>query len=317
MTSERQVQLGSLIDSARRVLLAVKAAPGQLSARSSHISIGALLIAMVSIQCGATFAKQLFPLVGVEGTSVLRLGLAAGMLCLAFRPWRTRLSLREAWPLALYGAALAGMNLLFYRAIQTLPLAVAVAIEFIGPLGLAFSQSRRLMDLVWIGMAVLGMTMLLHVFPSAAGPADIVAMLCALAAGGCWAAYIVVGKRVAVMGRQVAVAYGTAAAAVITLPIGLAQSGSQLLSLDILPMALAVALFTSAIPYSLEMVGLDRLPTRVFGVLTSLEPAIAALSGLLILREHLSLIQSLGIAAIIAASIGTVVASQRPSSKLV
>lgn len=261
---------------------------------------------MVSIQSGASLAKSLFPLVGAEGTTALRLGLAASILLAIFKPWRTRLDRSALRPLFLYGAALGGMNLLFYMAIRSLPLAVAVALEFVGPLCLALWHSRRPIDLCWVAMAFVGIALLfVHGMMSANVSAG--GAVLALGAGVCWAIYISVGKQAAARGRQAAVAYGTTIAAMLTVPIGLGHAGGHLLSLNILPLALAVALLTSAIPYSLEMIALDSLSTRVFGILTSMEPALAALSAMLILGEQLSLAQIAGIGTIMAASMGVMV----------
>lgn len=286
--------------------------------RSSHFAlvilpIMLLLIAMTSIQGGASLAKGLFPLIGATGTTALRLGLAALILCVLMRPWQARLSLRSCRSLLAYGLALGSMNLLFYLSLQTIPLGIAVALEFTGPLGLALLSSRRLLDFVWIAMAVFGLWLLL---PSAQADVqlDPVGMALALAAGLCWALYIVFGQKAgAEHGRQT-VALGTIVAALWVFPMGLWHAGGSLFSLDLLPIALAVAVLSSALPYSLEMVALTRLPARTFSILMSMEPAIAALSGLLFLSERLTLNQWLAISAIILASAGAA-ATIRPKRK--
>jgi inner membrane transporter RhtA len=265
--------------------------------------IGLLLVAMISIQSGASLAKSLFPLVGAEGTTALRLVLGASILSLVMQPWRTRLNLAAYRSLLAYGLALGGMNLLFYMSLQSIPLGIAVALEFTGPLGLALLSSRRLLDFVWVALAVFGLWLLL---PSglAQTQLDPLGMALALAAGLCWALYIVFGQKAgAAHGRQT-VALGTWVAALLVLPIGLWQAGGSLFSVDLLPIALGVAVLSSALPYSLEMVALTRLPARTFSILMSLEPAIAALSGLLFLSEKLSWNQWLAIGAIILASAG-------------
>lgn len=276
---------------------------------SGHLAllpVAVLLLAMISIQGGAALAKQLFPSVGAQGATALRLGLAAVMLLALWKPWRFRVTRTSITPILIYGLALGGMNLLFYMAIRTIPLAIAVALEFIGPLAVALSGSRRLIDLTWVAFAFCGILLLL---PSGTGvaPLDPTGIGLALCAGACWAVYILSGKKAAAMGERPAVAYGTTIAAIAVLPIGVAHAGADLFSIAILPLALAVALLTSAIPYSLEMMALGRLPTRAFGVLTSMEPAIASLSALLILGERLSLLQIVGVGIIMAASIGVVV----------
>lgn len=269
---------------------------------------------MISIQCGASVAKSLFPVFGSEGATALRLGLAAGLLLVISKPWRARIDRTTATWITAYGVALAGMNSLFYAAIQTLPLGVAVAIEFLGPLALAMCQSRRMSDFVWGLLAAAGLGALL-LGDWSANDLSIPAIACALGAGCCWVGYILAGKRAAVAGRQIAVAYGTAVAALCTVPFGIAHSGWFLLSPEYLPLAAGVALLTSAIPYSLEMVALEHLPSRVFGILTSLEPAIAAASGLLLLHETLSLSQAAGILCIVVASLGVVVADRKGGAR--
>ena len=274
--------------------------------------IGLLLVAMISIQSGASLAKSLFPLVGAEGTTALRLVLGATILSLVMQPWRTRLNLAAYRSLLAYGLALGGMNLLFYMSLQSIPLGIAVALEFTGPLGLALLSSRRLLDFVWVALAIFGLWLLL---PSglAQTSLDPLGMALALGAGLCWALYIVFGQKAgAAHGRQT-VALGTWVAALLVLPIGLWQAGGSLLSVDLLPIALGVAVLSSALPYSLEMVALTRLPARTFSILMSLEPAIAALSGLLFLSEQLSWNQWLAIGAIILASAGAA-ATIRPKS---
>lgn len=274
--------------------------------------IALLVVAMVSIQSGASLAKSLFPLVGAEGTTALRLVLGAIILSLVMQPWRARLNLAAYRSLLGYGLALGGMNLLFYMSLQSIPLGVAVALEFTGPLGLALLSSRRLLDFVWIALAVLGLWLLL---PGGLAQTrlDPLGMALALGAGLCWALYIIFGQKAgAAHGRQT-VALGTWVAALLVLPVGLWQAGTSLFSVDLLPIALGVAVLSSALPYSLEMVALTRLPARTFSILMSLEPAIAALSGLLFLSEKLSWNQWLAIGAIILASAGAA-ATIRPKS---
>ncbi|MGQ7957489.1 threonine/homoserine exporter RhtA [Pseudomonas sp. SP16.1] len=274
--------------------------------------IALLVVAMVSIQSGASLAKSLFPLVGAEGTTALRLIIGAIILSLVMRPWRARLNLAAYRSLLAYGLALGGMNLLFYMSLQSIPLGVAVALEFTGPLGLALLSSRRLLDFAWIALAIFGLWLLL---PSdlAQTRLDPLGMALALGAGLCWALYIVFGQKAgAAHGRQT-VALGTWVAALLVLPVGLWQAGGSLFSVDLLSIALGVAMLSSALPYSLEMVALTRLPARTFSILMSLEPAIAALSGLLFLGEQLGWNQWLAIGAIILASAGAA-ATIKPKS---
>lgn len=258
---------------------------------------------MVFTQTGASFAKMLFPLVGAAGATTLRLTLAAIVLCLVFRPWRHRLDRTQWRAVLLYGVAMGAMNLFFYAALEHIPLGVAVALEFTGPLAVALFGARKPLDFFWIILALAGFALLL---PWAQTEGDIspTGVLLALSAGACWAGYIIFGQRAGTSGGAHTAALGVATAAVIALPFGVATTGIGLLDPAILPLALGVALLSSAIPYALDMVALPHVPARLFGILMSGQPALAALSGLIILGENLALLQITGITAIIAASIG-------------
>ncbi|WP_313316327.1 threonine/homoserine exporter RhtA [Stutzerimonas nitrititolerans] len=275
------------------------------------VPIALLAVAMVSIQSGASLAKNLFPLVGAEGTTALRLVLGAIILSLVMQPWRARLDLRKCRSLLAYGLALGGMNLMFYMSLQRIPLGIAVALEFTGPLALALFSSRRLLDFVWVILAITGLWMLL---PTGATQhaIDPGGAALALGAGVCWALYIVFGQKAGAEHGRHTVALGTWVAALLVLPIGVWHAGGDLLSLDLLPIALGVAVLSSALPYSLEMVALTRLPARTFSILMSLEPAVAALCGLAFLGERLLWGQWLAVAAIIVASAGAA-ATIRPN----
>lgn len=267
------------------------------------LPVSLLVVAMISIQSGASLAKNLFPLVGAEGTTTLRLVLGAIILSLVMQPWKARLSLRGCQTLLAYGVSLGGMNLLFYMSLQTIPLGIAVALEFTGPLALALLSSRRLLDFVWIVLAVAGLWLLL---PTGSRDAAIDPMGAALAlgAGVFWALYIIFGQKAGAEHGRHTVALGTWVAALMVLPIGLWHAGNNLLAMELLPIALGVAVLSSALPYSLEMHALTRLPARTFSILMSLEPAIAALCGLLFLSETLLWSQWLAVGAIIIASTG-------------
>ncbi|MEO5760259.1 MAG: DMT family transporter [Mesorhizobium sp.] len=281
------------------------------SREAAPLPIAALMGAMVSIQIGATFAKGLFPLIGAQGTTTLRLVIGALMLAAVLRPWRVRPS-RAALPwLIAYGVTLCALNLLFYAALATIPLGIAVALEFSGPLLVATLTSRRGSDFAWVALAVIGIVLLSPLVHSPA-PIDPVGALLALAAGGCWALYIVLAQKAgAELGTQTT-AYGMAIAAVLVLPFGVAQAGTALVAPAILTSALLVGLFSSALPFWLEMVALTRMPARIYGTLTCLEPALGALMGFLFLHESLSAIQCAGIAAVIAAAFGAAVTSKPP-----
>ena len=287
--------------------------PRSIPATAVLLPIVLLLVAMLSIQSGAALAKSLFPLVGAEGTTALRLGLAALILCVLMRPWQARLSLKSCRSLLAYGLALGSMNLLFYMSLKSIPLGVAVALEFTGPLALALFSSRRLLDFVWVALAVFGLWLLL---PSQhdATRLDPQGIALALGAGACWALYIIFGQKAGAEHGTHTVALGTLIAALMVFPIGLWQTGGEMFAAELLPVAIAVAVLSSALPYSLEMIALTRLPARIFSILMSMEPAIAALSGLLFLGERLAWNQWLAIGAIILASAGAA-ATIRPQAK--
>lgn len=263
-----------------------------------------LLVAMLSLQGGASLAKSLFPAVGATGITALRLGLGTLILCAIFRPWRLRFTRAQRVPLLMYGLALGCMNFLFYLSIRTVPLGVAVALEFTGPLTLALLGTRRVVDIIWIVLAVTGLWFLLPLSASFTAIDPLGAAL-AIGAGACWAFYILAGQRAGAEHGPATVAMGSLIASVIFVPLGLAFAEPGIWNWHVLPLALLVALLSSAIPYSLEMTALTRLPARLFGTLMSLEPAVAALSGILFLGETLSLRQCLGLLAIIIASAGS------------
>ncbi|WP_244557575.1 EamA family transporter [Devosia lucknowensis] len=284
--------------------------------RSSTLFLPVLLVTlgMVFTQTGASFAKMLFPLVGAGGATALRLVLAAIILILVFRPWRFRLDAGQWRAVLLYGGAMGAMNLFFYAALEHIPLGIAVALEFTGPLAVALFGARKPLDVFWIILAVGGFALLLPWTPTSAeiSPFGVVLALCA---GACWAGYIVFGQRAGTGGGPHIAALGVATAALIALPFGIATAGASLIDPALLPLALAVALFSSAIPYALDMVALPHIPSRLFGILMSGQPALAALSGLVFLHETIGPVQLAGMAAIMAASVGATltIARQRPT----
>ncbi|AFJ47678.1 threonine/homoserine efflux transporter RhtA [Shimwellia blattae DSM 4481 = NBRC 105725] len=263
-----------------------------------------LLIAMVSIQGGASLAKTLFPLVGAEGVTALRLGIGTVILVLFFKPWRLRFTREQRLPLLCYGLALGGMNYLFYLSLQRIPLGIAVALEFTGPLAIALFASRRGVDFLWVLLAVVGLWFLLPLGQSVSA-IDLTGALFALGAGACWAIYILSGARAGAGHGPATVAAGSVIAAIIFVPLGAFQAETSIFSWSLLPLGLGIALLSTALPYSLEMIALTRLPARTFGTLMSLEPAVGALSGMLFLGEMLTRTQTLALLAIIAASAGS------------
>ena len=266
-------------------------------------ALGALFGAMVSTYVGAAVAKHLFPVVGSQGVTALRVGLAACMLLAWCKPWRTPLARKDIPNLLIYGLMLGCMNLLIYGAFARIPIGIAVAIEVTGPLLVVLAGSRRLADFAWLACAVLGLWMLMPLGEHAAA-LDPIGMLLAGGAALCWAMYIVFGKRVSTLQGGQAVAWGMLAAALFTVPVGALHAGAALLAPGVLAAGLGVAMLSSALPYSLEMRALRHMPRRVFGMLVSASPAVSALAGWLVLGERLSPLQWLAIALVMLASAG-------------
>ncbi|WP_394621562.1 DMT family transporter [Lentzea sp. JNUCC 0626] len=258
-----------------------------------------VLLGIVSVQVGAAFAKQLFTVAGSAGTVTLRLVMAALILVAIWRP-RIRFD-RTLITVAVYGAVLAAMNLFFYAALARIPLGAAVTIEFLGPLAVAVAGSRRWLDGVWVLLAGAGVVLL----TGFQGGLLWTGVLFALAAGACWAGYILVTAK---LGSQTSDGQGLALAmvvgAVIALPFGITSAGTAMLDPLILAAGFAVALMSSVIPYSLELEALRRMPPRVFGILMSMEPVVAAIAGLLLLGEQLKPAQWVAVCCVVIASIG-------------
>ncbi len=282
------------------------------AAAADHPLVPSLAIAcgLVLQNIGAAFAKHLFPLVGSEGVTALRVGLSALLLAALLRPWRTPPARRDMLNLAVYGFTLGCMNLLIYRAFALIPIGVAIAIEVTGPLAVVLLASRRARDFGWVACAGAGLALLL---PVGAGAArlDPAGVAYAVGAAVCWAFYIVFGKRASTLAGSGAVAWGMLAASVFTVPLGVAYAGAALLAPGVLAGGAAVAVLPSAAPYSLEMFALKRLPRRVFGILVSAAPAIGALAGFFVLGERLAAPQWLAIALVIVASAGSAATAER------
>ena len=269
-----------------------------------------ILIAMLSIQSGASLAKSLFPVVGAPGVTALRIALGTLILVVIFKPWRLRFQKEQRLPLLLYGLSLGAMNYLFYLSIQTVPLGIAVALEFTGPLAVALFSSRRPIDFVWVVLAVLGLWFLLPLGQSVA-QIDPIGALLALGAGACWAVYILTGQRAGEEHGPATVAMGSLIAAVVFVPMGMIQASDTLFQWGLLLPGLGIAILSTALPYSLEMVALTRMPSKTFGTLMSMEPALAALSGMVFLGETLTATQTLALGAIILASMGSTLTMRR------
>lgn len=281
------------------------------SHRSTLVPFLALLGAVTFLGVGTSWAKHsLFPLLGAQGTTAVRVGLSALLLLVLWQPWRrlpTRADLRV---IACYGAALGAMNLAFYMSLQTLPFGVAVAIEFSGPLAVAILSSRRAVDFVWVLLAVAGLALLLPLGHDVSA-LDPTGVAYALGAAACWATYIVFGKRVGHVPARQSVSLGLAVASLVVIPVGVVHAGTALWSWPVLAVGLGVAILSSAIPITLEMVALQRLPRQAFGIMISMEPAVAAVLALGLLGEHLSLSQWLAIGLIISASMGSALTARQ------
>ena len=271
--------------------------PGSVASSHSSrltrlIPLLAVLGAVTALGLGTSWAKYaLFPLVGASGTTAVRVGFSALILLLLWRPWRWPLTRVDARSIALYGGTLGLMNLAFYMSLRTIPFGIAVAIEFAGPLAVAIWSSRRVVDFVWVALAVAGLALLLPLGHSGS-VLDPVGVMYALAAAVAWGAYIIFGKRVGHLHAGHSVALGLTVAALVVVPVG-------------------VAAISSAIPISLEMVALKRLPKESFGIMISMEPAVAALIALVLLDEYLSGLQWVAIGLIVAASMGSALTARR------
>ncbi|MEU7579759.1 EamA family transporter [Streptomyces sp. NPDC041068] len=283
----------------------VRHAPG----RGSIGGVGLVLAGAVSVQFGSAFAALLFPRAGALGTVALRVSLAAVLLLLVTRP-RVRGYTRADWAVVGgYGLALGGMNILFYQAIDRIPLGAAVTLEVLGPLLLSVVAARRAASLLWAGLALAGVYLL---GSGGFGQLDAVGAAFALGAGAMWAAYIVQGSRAgARFPRLDGLAIAMAVAALVSLPLGVGAAGGTLLEPGVLALGLAIAVMSSGVPYTLELLALRRLPAATFAVLASLSPAVAALAGYLVLGQGLSLPQCAAIAMVVAASAGAVLTGKR------
>ena len=271
--------------------------------------VPAVLLAIISVQCGAAIAKSLFPTIGAAGTASLRIGVSALILLLAYRP-NLKAITREQWKIVVpYGLSLGAMNLIFYLAIERIPIGLAVTLEFIGPLLVAIIGSKRLIDYCWILLAAAGIVL---IAPWSNERIDPLGVLFALIAGGLWAAYIVLGGKISrIMNDGQAVSTGMLFAAILILPFGFYENGLANLTPKLFGMGVALALLSSAIPFTLEMKALGQLPPRTFSILMSLEPAAASVCAFIFLQESLNFYEILAVFCVVAASVGSTLTAKK------
>lgn len=286
--------------------------PGSLlrTAADSIPPSGLVFLAIFSVQLGAGFAKELFTALPPSAVVFLRIGAGALIMGSLVRPKLKGLAWRD-WAVGLgFGVTLAVMNLTFYEALSRLPMGIAVAIEFLGPLGVAVAASRRRIDLLWIGLAGAGVALLAPWGQSES--VNWAGIAFAMVAGACWAGYILLS---AAAGRRFpgtsGLSFAMIVSAVVIAPVGIATGGAELLQPELLLIGLGVGLLSSVIPYSLELQALRRMPKHVFGILMSMEPAVAALIGVLLLSEFLQVQQWAAIICVVAASLGSTRMSRR------
>jgi inner membrane transporter RhtA len=270
---------------------------------------GLVLLGITSVQLGAAFATKLFVHLGPAGTVLVRVVFAAAVLCAIWRPKLRSHTAAELRLALLFGLTLAFMNLTFYEAIDRIHLGVAVTIEFVGPLAVSLAGSRSRLDLVWALLAGAGVALL-----GGFGASDAVGVILALAAGGFWAAYILLNARIGqTFSGGGGLAIAMAIATIPLIPFGIADAGGRLLDPAFLAVGFGVAMLSSVVPYSLELEALRRIRPNVFGVLMSLEPAMAALAGLVVIGQGLSVVDAAGIALVVAASAGATFGTRGPA----
>ena len=271
--------------------------------------IPAVLFAIISVQSGAAIAKTLFPAIGAAGTASLRIGISAIILLAVYRPNLFKITPNQ-WKIVIsYGLSLGAMNLIFYLAIERIPIGLAVTLEFIGPLLVAVIGSKRLIDYLWVLLAAIGIVL---IAPWSNNGIDLLGVLFALLAGALWAAYIVLGTKVSkIMKGGDAVATGMLFASILIVPFGILENGLTNLTPTFLYLGIALALLSSAIPFTLEMKALAQLPARTFSILMSLEPAAASIFAFIFLQEYLTFNEILAVVFVVIASVGSTITSKR------
>ena len=270
--------------------------------------IPAVLFAIISVQSGAAIAKTLFPELGAAATASLRIGISALILLAVYRPNLSKINASQ-WKVVIpYGLSLGAMNLIFYFAIERIPIGLAVTLEFIGPLVVAVVGSKRLLDYLWVLLAAAGIVL---IAPWSDNGVDLLGVVFALLAGALWAAYIVLGGKVSkIMKGGEAVAVGMLFATILILPFGIIGQGFQNMTPTFFYLGIALALLSSAIPFTLEMKALGQLPARTFSILMSLEPAAASICGLLFLQEYLTTNEIIAVICVVIASVGSTMSTK-------
>ncbi len=265
--------------------------------------IPAVLLAIVSVQGGASIAKGIFPALGAASTAAVRIAFSAVILLLVNRPKFS--GIRKAqWKVVVpYGIVLGAMNTTFYLSLARIPLGLAVTLEFIGPLLLAVAGSKKPLDFLWVLLAAGGIAL---IAPWSGNDIDVIGAALALLAGAFWAAYIVLGGKISkIMDGGQAVTVGMLVATAVVLPFGFIEGGLFQLTPKLLGLGIALSLLSSAIPYTLEMNALKHISAKTFSILMSLEPAMAAFFGLVLLQEYLSIYEWLAIVLVVIASMGS------------
>lgn len=270
--------------------------------------IPAVLLAILSVQSGAAIAKSLFPAIGAIATASLRIGISAIILLAVFRPNLLKIN-QNQWKIVIpYGLSLGAMNLIFYLAIERIPIGLAVTLEFIGPLVVAVFGSKRLIDYLWVVLAMAGIVL---IAPWSNNGINLLGVIFALLAGLFWAFYIVLGGKISkIMKGGEAVATGMLFASLLIIPFGFIGNGFNNLTPTFVSLGVALALLSSAIPFTLEMKALGQLPARTFSILMSLEPAAASICAFLFLQEYLTFYEVLSVICVVIASVGSTLTSK-------
>lgn len=287
---------------------------GALMQNAQLLSVLFMVLSMTSYQISASFAKQLFEVLDPLTVTILRLCFAAIIICLMFRSWKiiSRLSFLKWRDLLCYSAALCLMNVLFYMSLGKLPQGIAVGLEFIGPLGLALLSIKQRSDYIWVLLAILGIALMVPWGQANSDNFSVFGALCALGAGFCWALYIYFGQRVVQQNIGMhALTIAISLAALTLLPIGLYHNAAALVDTQYWGKAITIAILATAIPYALDLKALQHLSKLSYGTLSSLSPALAALTGLVLLGEQISLLQWVALFCVMLASVGVTLRASR------